>query len=101
MYIHGGWNGVDCLEDLLLFDLQTSTWRRPVVRGDCPGTRAQHSMVSHKADLYVYGGYDVDALGNVFRYSTELREWWEVRVKGPRPYLYMHSMVVEKDVLYV
>jgi N-acetylneuraminic acid mutarotase len=57
MYIFGGWNGHESLNDFYCLNLDTLQWRQ-INSADCPSKRRMHSAVVHKDKMYIFGGYD-------------------------------------------
>lgn len=44
------------LSDVVIFDIQTSTWTQPEIRGPVPRGRARHAAVIHEDKLFIIGG---------------------------------------------
>ena len=41
------------LSDVVVFDVPTSTWTQPEVRGQIPRGRARHAAVIHEDELFI------------------------------------------------
>lgn len=57
MYIFGGWNGHESLNDFHSLNLDTMQWRQIQSEGS-PSKRRMHSAVVYKDKMYIFGGYD-------------------------------------------
>ncbi|TBU19465.1 hypothetical protein CWI42_020240 [Ordospora colligata] len=55
IYLHGGWNGLDELEDFWKYT--KGTWEQLSSGMVCPGKRSCHRMVAHNSKLYMMGKY--------------------------------------------
>ncbi|KAL4950878.1 hypothetical protein BDW69DRAFT_171192 [Aspergillus filifer] len=44
------------LSDVVIFDIPTSTWSQPEIRGQTPRGRARHAAVIHEDKLFILGG---------------------------------------------
>ena len=58
MYVFGGWNGHDTLDDLYEFSLVTNQWFQVNGRGDVPESRYRHSAVVYGCCMFIFGGVD-------------------------------------------
>lgn len=57
MIIFGGENEHrEYLSDIIVFDIPTSTWSQPEIRGPTPRGRARHAAVIYEDNLFVIGG---------------------------------------------
>jgi len=56
LFIFGGWNGKERLNDIHILDINTSTWSCPNVHGSLPHPRAGMSLTALKGKLYLFGG---------------------------------------------
>ena len=56
LFIFGGWNGKERLNDIHVLDTSTSTWSRPDVGGDLPYPRAGMTLTALRGRLYLFGG---------------------------------------------
>lgn len=54
LYLYGGWNGAEELEDFWMFD---GEWRQIKTGMRTPGRRSCHRMVAHMSRLYMMGKY--------------------------------------------
>lgn len=77
MYVFGGYNGREHLDDFHVLDIKTMTWECIHGQGQGPSARRQHSVTVVGKHLVVYGGYDGKRyLGDLFSFDTTHR-WWK------------------------
>jgi hypothetical protein len=56
LFIFGGWNGSERLNDIFILDSETSTWSEPRVGGIKPHPRAGMTLTALRGRLYLFGG---------------------------------------------
>lgn len=56
LFIFGGWNGKERLNDVHILCTQSSTWSRPDVGGPLPHPRAGMTLTALRGRLYLFGG---------------------------------------------
>lgn len=56
LYVFGGWNGSERLNDVHILDTETSTWSTPRISGSRPHPRAGMSLTALRGRLYLFGG---------------------------------------------
>lgn len=56
LFVFGGWNGSERLNDLHVLDTDTSTWSTPRISGSRPHPRAGMSLTALRGRLYLFGG---------------------------------------------
>ena len=56
LFIFGGWNGSERLNDIHILDTETSTWSTPRVLGVKPHPRAGMTLTALRGRLYLFGG---------------------------------------------
>mmetsp|Transcript_22188 Transcript_22188/g.33883 ORF Transcript_22188/g.33883 Transcript_22188/m.33883 type:complete len:566 (-) Transcript_22188:509-2206(-) len=56
LFIFGGWNGRERLNDIHILDVRTSTWSSPHVGGVVPQARAGMTLTALRDRLYLFGG---------------------------------------------
>ena len=56
LFIFGGWNGSERLNDIHILDTETSTWSEPRVGGIKPHPRAGMTLTALRGRLYLFGG---------------------------------------------
>jgi hypothetical protein len=61
LFIFGGWNGGERLNDIHILNTATSTWTRPRVGGVLPHPRAGMTLTALRGRLYLFGGSGTSA----------------------------------------
>jgi leucine-zipper-like transcriptional regulator 1 len=61
LFIFGGWNGNERLNDIHVLDTNTSTWTRPRVGGVLPHPRAGMTLTALRGRLFLFGGSGTSA----------------------------------------
>eukprot|EP00804_Cyclotella_cryptica_P018551 CCRYP_004369-RA/>CCRYP_004369-RA protein AED:0.02 eAED:0.02 QI:551/1/1/1/1/1/2/63/666 len=56
LFIFGGWNGSERLNDIFVLDVESSTWSEPRVGGVKPHPRAGMTLTALRGRLYLFGG---------------------------------------------
>lgn len=56
LFVFGGWNGSERLNDMHVLDTHTSTWSTPRVFGMKPHPRAGMTLTALRGRLYLFGG---------------------------------------------
>ncbi|KAL9181920.1 hypothetical protein ACHAXT_012263 [Thalassiosira profunda] len=56
LFVFGGWNGSERLNDIHVLDTATSTWSTPRVLGVKPHPRAGMTLTALRGRLYLFGG---------------------------------------------
>ena len=56
LFVFGGWNGSERLNDLHILDTETSTWSSPRISGSRPHPRAGMSITALRGRLFLFGG---------------------------------------------
>ncbi|KAI8783129.1 leucine-zipper-like transcriptional regulator 1 isoform X1 [Biomphalaria glabrata] len=99
LYVFGGDNGKNMLNDLLRFDVKDKSWGRAFTTGKPPAPRYHHSAVVHESSMFVFGGYTGDIHSNcnltnkndLFEYKFNTGQWLEWKfdsrdeVRDPSP----------------
>ncbi|XP_059143306.1 leucine-zipper-like transcriptional regulator 1 [Physella acuta] len=99
LYVFGGDNGKNMLNDLLRFDVKDKSWGRAFTTGKPPAPRYHHSAVVHESSMFVFGGYTGDIHSNcnltnkndLFEYKFNTGQWLEWKfdsrddLQGPVP----------------
>lgn len=62
------------LSDVVVFDVPTSTWTQPEVRGQIPRGRARHAAVIHDDKLFILGGSENGCILDDMSY-LDLKTW--------------------------
>ncbi|XP_040066020.1 leucine-zipper-like transcriptional regulator 1 [Ixodes scapularis] len=93
IYVFGGDNGKQMLNDLLRFDVRDKSWGRAFTTGSPPAPRYHHSAVVHEKSMFVFGGYTGDIHSNsnlankndLFEYNFTTGQWIEWKFEGRMP----------------
>jgi host cell factor len=93
LVIHGGWDGESaCLDDIWIFDTETSAWMKPKTAGFAPTPRYGHTMnLLPDGRIVFFGGCTLQESGvpmylnDVRQLDTETMLWMRPRVEGETP----------------
>ena len=88
MYVFGGGDGKNWLNDLVIFDLNTYEWIGPIdTKGTPPSGRLQHAAIVHDKRLFIFGGEPdrYRQLNDLFYLDTTNMTWYEPTIEGPPP----------------
>ncbi|CAN0181919.1 unnamed protein product, partial [Phaeothamnion confervicola] len=89
VYVFGGYDGVQRMNDFFACDLDTYTWRRIPETGEAPGTpstRYFHSCAVHNGSMFVFGGYNgSERLNDMYEHNFASGEWTRVESVGEVP----------------
>lgn len=61
LFVFGGWNGTERLNDIHILDTATNTWTCPRVGGVLPHPRAGMTLTALRGRLYLFGGSGTSA----------------------------------------
>ena len=56
LFVFGGWNGSERLNDVHVLDVETSTWSTPRILGVKPHPRAGMTLTALRGRLFLFGG---------------------------------------------
>mmetsp|Transcript_32074 Transcript_32074/g.108935 ORF Transcript_32074/g.108935 Transcript_32074/m.108935 type:complete len:102 (-) Transcript_32074:181-486(-) len=83
LYLFGGYNGQQWLNDLFSFDLGTKEWHSVDQSGQPPASRFGYVSVVHNNFFIVFGGYDGSTwLNDMHEYNFETWSWGAVHATG-------------------
>jgi len=92
VYTFGGFDGFQTFYDLAVFDIQTSEWNYPKVKGTPPIPRTNHTATVIGNKMYIYGGNytpmpdgDYTVLGDLHVLDVTTMTWTEPHITGPTP----------------
>mmetsp|Transcript_26361 Transcript_26361/g.85337 ORF Transcript_26361/g.85337 Transcript_26361/m.85337 type:complete len:219 (-) Transcript_26361:1222-1878(-) len=86
LYLFGGYNGQQWLNDLFSFDLFTKEWHNVDQSGQPPASRFGYVSVVHNNFFVVFGGYDGSTwLNDMHQYDFETWTWCAVQATGQIP----------------
>jgi N-acetylneuraminic acid mutarotase len=100
MYVFGGWNGQETVDELFYFSLISNIWYEVrLVCGIKPKGRYRHTTMILEKSLFVFGGVDQKQrkFNDLYEFLLEKNEWRTVEVKGniPTPRSFHQSVNVE------
>ncbi|XP_073414080.1 leucine-zipper-like transcriptional regulator 1 isoform X2 [Dendrobates tinctorius] len=110
IYVFGGDNGKNMLNDLLRFDVKDCSWCRAFTTGTPPAPRYHHSAVVYGSSMFVFGGYTGDIYSNsnlknkndLFEYKFGTGLWTEWKIEGRLPVARSaHGATVYNDKLWI
>jgi len=105
MFIFGGWNGHETLDDLYEFSLGTFQWYNVPNRGrNVPKSRYRHSAAVYGCSMFIFGGVDKnqDRFADLFEFNIDTREWAQINTMGHPPTARtFHRAVVWGGYMYV
>lgn len=103
LYIFGGYDGSNRVNDFYKFDFKASRWSQIITADPLPSARDRHVTVSHENCIYVFGGYDGNNRVNDFWQFDTIRETWSL-IEGigtaPSP-RHSHSGVEYNGSMYI
>jgi len=87
MFVFGGWNGHDTLDDLYEFSVTTKQFYPMTGRGEVPSSRYRHSAVVYGCCMFVFGGVDKRQarFSDLYEFNIDQRVWSVVHAGGDCP----------------
>jgi len=93
MFVFGGDNGKNMLNDLIRFGVKDKSWGRACATGTPPAPRYHHSAVVACSSMFIFGGYTGDIHSNsnltnkndLFEYKFQSAMWVEWKFSGRQP----------------
>ncbi|XP_001982443.3 leucine-zipper-like transcriptional regulator 1 [Drosophila erecta] len=95
MFVFGGDNGKNMLNDLIRFGVKDKSWGRACATGTPPAPRYHHSAVVAGSSMFIFGGYTGDIHSNsnltnkndLFEYKFQSAMWveWMFSRRQPVP----------------
>mmetsp|Transcript_19645 Transcript_19645/g.55240 ORF Transcript_19645/g.55240 Transcript_19645/m.55240 type:complete len:511 (+) Transcript_19645:290-1822(+) len=104
LYIFGGYDGSNRVNDFYKFSFKASKWSQIAVSGASPSARDRHVVVSHSDRIYIFAGYDGNNRVNDFwQYDTEHEVWCVVdaALGNPPTPRHSHSGVEYDGSMYI
>jgi len=104
MYVFGGYDGIDRVNDFHVLNFPTAQWDRVESRGVPPKPRDRHTAVVYGGAFYIFGGFDGKIRVNDFHaFKFDSQEWYQVvGVAGVPPSArHSHAAVVHKHSMYI
>mmetsp|Transcript_14690 Transcript_14690/g.14310 ORF Transcript_14690/g.14310 Transcript_14690/m.14310 type:complete len:320 (+) Transcript_14690:639-1598(+) len=105
MFIFGGWNGHDTLDDIFQYSFASNYWYEiKRVKGLRPPPRYRHTAITCNSQMIVFGGVDTNQqrFNDLFTYDFEKRKWTMTPTTGhlPQPRTF-HRAIMFENVMYV
>lgn len=92
LYIFGGYNGNNRVNDFHKFNFKSSKWTQISSPAACPSARDRHVVVSCHDKIYIFAGYDGSNRANDFwQFDTQQEEWSIVDAAFGQPPTPRHS----------
>jgi len=103
IFVHGGHDGTQWLDDLHVLNTDTLTWYSPTVSGTPPSARACHTLSRVGGKLYMFGGYDGErCFSTIEVLDIETMTWIKPAISGAIPLARnAHTMTVIGKKLYL
>mmetsp|Transcript_29585 Transcript_29585/g.62882 ORF Transcript_29585/g.62882 Transcript_29585/m.62882 type:complete len:512 (+) Transcript_29585:125-1660(+) len=104
LYIFGGYDGSNRVNDFYKYSFKTTKWSQISVSGATPSARDRHVVVSYTDRIYIFAGYDGNNRVNDFwQYDTEHEVWSVVdaALGTPPTPRHSHSGVEYDGSMYV
>ncbi|OII72623.1 kelch motif family protein [Cryptosporidium andersoni] len=97
IYIFGGHNGTEELNDIWWYNTNNYTWNTiseacSSSRG-CPSPRHSHSCFVFEKYIYIFGGNDGRYLNDMWRFDTEEKVWDMINYNHPIPDVTTNSIL--------
>jgi N-acetylneuraminic acid mutarotase len=102
MFIFGGYDGVNRVNDLWRFDTLRNAWTLLDSSSAQPSPRHSHSLCAANDRLYLLFGYDGNYRSDVWEFNPTRKTWVTVAARGavPKP-RYRSTVVAHRDTLLV
>mmetsp|Transcript_88030 Transcript_88030/g.247419 ORF Transcript_88030/g.247419 Transcript_88030/m.247419 type:complete len:510 (+) Transcript_88030:40-1569(+) len=92
LYVFGGYDGSNRVNDFYKFNFKTSKWSQITLTGLTPSARDRHVVVRYSDRIYIFAGYDGNNRVNDFwQYDTEHEVWTAVDAALGTPPTPRHS----------
>lgn len=104
LYIFGGYDGSNRVNDFYKFNFKASKWSQIAVTGASPSARDRHVVVSYCDKIYIFAGYDGNNRVNDFwQYDTEHEAWSlvDAALGNPPTPRHSHSGVEYDGSMYI
>jgi len=104
LYIFGGYDGSNRVNDFYKFNFKASRWSQIAVTGASPSARDRHVVVCHSDRIFIFAGYDGNNRVNDFwQYDTEHEVWSVVdaALGNPPTPRHSHSGVEYDGSMYI
>jgi leucine-zipper-like transcriptional regulator 1 len=68
LYMFGGYDGIQCFNDVEILDIDTMTWLKPNISDTLPMSRNAHTISVIGTKLYLFGGHS----GMIIKNESEI-----------------------------
>ena len=81
MFIFGGYDGINRLNDFYEFNTENNTWQEVIYSGSGLPPSPRHSACAlvYEGNMYLYGGYDGSCKSELHRFNFETNTWSEIK----------------------
>lgn len=104
MYIFGGWDGHDTLQELFEYNVSSNMWIQLPLRGTPPRARYRHTAVVCGDAMFTFGGVDKTQyrFPDLHEYNFTHRHWSKVSTTSIQPSARtFHKTVVHEGYMYI
>lgn len=87
MFVFGGWDGNETLNDIKVFNIETSSWQTLAnVKGSVKG-RYRHTAACNDHAMYIFGGIDQqqERFNDIYEFVFETLTWSRLITIGNAP----------------
>eukprot|EP00298_Acanthocystis_sp_HF-20_P018482 c21975_g6_i1.p1 GENE.c21975_g6_i1~~c21975_g6_i1.p1 ORF type:complete len:375 (+),score=152.58 c21975_g6_i1:36-1127(+) len=102
LYVFGGYDMKFDLDDIWRFSISEKAWLKLSPKGARPLPRDRHSMVFHRGDVIIFGGYIGTYANDLWKYSVVQDKWIELTVTtGLPPKRRSHGASISGNKMYI
>jgi len=104
MFIFGGWDGHDTLQELFEYNVSSNMWVHLPLRGQPPRARYRHTAVVCGDAMFTFGGVDKTQyrFPDLHEYNFTHRHWTKVSTTSVQPSARtFHKTVVHEGYMYI
>lgn len=104
MYVFGGWDGHDTLQELVEYSVSSNMWMQLPPRGTPPRARYRHTAVVCGDAMFTFGGVDKAQyrFPDLHEYNFTSRHWSKVSTTSVQPSARtFHKTVVHEGYMYI
>mmetsp|Transcript_110192 Transcript_110192/g.235255 ORF Transcript_110192/g.235255 Transcript_110192/m.235255 type:complete len:782 (+) Transcript_110192:69-2414(+) len=104
MYIFGGWDGHDIVQELFEYNISSNMWMQIQPRGTAPRARYRHTAVVCADAMFIFGGVDKTQyrFPDLHEYNFTHRHWSKVSTTSMQPSARtFHKSVVHGGYMYI
>lgn len=106
MFIFGGYDGINRLNDFYEFNCENNTWQEVIYSGSGLPPSPRHSMcaIVYDGNMFVFAGYDGFCRSELHRFNFETNTWSEIKKRPNFPWpreRYRTSAAIYKYSMYI